>query len=358
MRADEKDLVLGREFQLALDTGFPQPSWGEIAARVGGLSLRWRKKRLKVVLAYAVVLLAIAIPALAYAAHAVFFASSPPPFQGAIDAFARVGGPPGTSANTPAVTTDPRRVLTVPLSNGMTAALWAAPTIDHNYCFATQIVSDDADHIRAEDPSSNLVSPGLGLDWGTGLSEVGCGSHDRALDLGYDVQALSGTPPFIFLVGGSGLRAADSVEVTYEDGSSGSIPAAYVDSPVDAVFFMFQVPRDHTKPGSRPTELILRAQDGSVLARDEETFSRLWSNYDQAIADVAANVAKYRGRGPNTPACQHAEANAGPNVNSGTLLDCQGYDASGAASAGSVSFRPNSPGYQERNFEYPGNAHP
>jgi len=59
MRADEKDLVLGREFQLALDTGFPQPSWGEIAARVGGLSLRWRKKRLKVVLAYAVVLLAI-----------------------------------------------------------------------------------------------------------------------------------------------------------------------------------------------------------------------------------------------------------------------------------------------------------
>jgi len=108
-----------------------------------GSLLRWRKKRLKVVLAYAVVLLAIAIPALAYAAHAVFFASSPPPFQGAIDAFARVGGPPGHRPNTPAVTTDPRRVLTVPLSNGMTAALWAAPTIDHNYCFATQIVSDD-----------------------------------------------------------------------------------------------------------------------------------------------------------------------------------------------------------------------
>ena len=358
MRADEKDLVLAREFQVVLDTSPPWPSWSEIVARADAASLRWQRRHFRVVLAYVLVLLAIAVPALAYAAHAVFFASSPPPFQSAIDAFARIGGPPGMPANTPAVSADPRRVLTVPLAGGKTAALWVAPTIDHNYCFATQVVSDDADHVRAANPGSNLVSPGQGLDWGAGLGDVGCGKHDRPFDLGYDVQASAGKPPFILISGGSGLQAADSVEVAYQDGSTSSFPVAQVDSPVDAVLFTFQIPEDHTNPGSRPAELILRAQDNSILARDQETFSTLWRNYDQAIADVAANLVKYRGRGPNTPACWHARANAGPNGNSGSLLACQGYDAAGAASAGAVAFRPNSPGYQERNFEYPGNAHP
>jgi len=157
-------------------------------------------------------------------------------------------------------------------------------------------------------------------------------------------------------VGGSGLTSCRLGGVTYEDGSSGSIPAAYVDFPFDACFLQcFRYLEITPKPGSRPTELILRAQDGSVPARGMRKPSRaFWSNYDQAIADVAANVAKYRGRGPNTPACQHAEANAGPNVNSGTLLDCQGYDASGAASAGRCPFRPKLAGLSRAQLRVPG----
>jgi hypothetical protein len=333
MKADEEDLILRREFQNATGTGPPQPSWGDIEARAGGFSLRWQRRRLKGVPALAVLLAIVAVPTLAYAARSVFFESAPAPFQSAIYAFALVGGPPGTPADTPAVVAEPRQVLTVSLPDDRTAALLVAPTIDGNYCFDTQVVKGDPD------------SPGLGLAWGYGYSGFpGCGEHDGALDVGYDITTTSDSPPFILISGGSGLRAADSVEVRYEDGSTTSAPTVNVSSPVDAVFFMFQIPIDHTQTGSRPIELILRAQDNSILTRDEEIFSTLWRNYDGSVA-AAMSV------GPDSPACNYGEQ---PEDGSIVPPECQ-YDNSGA---GSVSSRPNSPRYQQRDFEYPGNAHP
>lgn len=298
MKVYDEDLILNRAFQGALDTGPPQPSWSDIEAREGAFTPRWQRRRLKVALAYAAVLLAIAVPALAYAAHSVFFKSAPGPFQSLVDSFAGIGGPSGTPANKPAVVAQPRRVLTIRLSNGGTAALWVAPTVDsavavpwfaptvhhYDYCFDTQVVNGDPN------------APGTGFAWGGGyMGNPGCGKHERALDVGYDIENY---PPVARIVGGSGLRDAHSVEVRYQDGSATRAPTVYVSSPVDASFFMFQIPVNHTTPGSRPKELILRARDGSILARDKGIFSSLWRAYGQMGVGSSASSR------PNSPRYQ------------------------------------------------------
>jgi hypothetical protein len=300
MKVDQEDLILSREFRVATDIGAPQPSWSDIEARASRFSLHRPRKHFKLILACAVVLLAAACGASIVAVRTVYFKSAPRPFQSAIYSFASIGGPPGTPANKPSVVAEPRRVLTLALSNGATDALWVAPTVDGNYCFDTQEVIGDPDAI------------GTGLDWGGMSDNPGCGKHDRALDVGYDIKIPAKSSHGRFLIlGGSGLRNAGSMEVRYEDGSSTSAPTVYVTSPVDASFFMFEIPIIHAVRGHRPKELILRARGGSILASDREVFSNLWRNVDHP---------KFRGVG--------------------------GYWG--------MSLRPNSPGYQQRVWEYPG----
>ena len=282
MTIDEKDPILAREFRDAMDTGSPQPAWNGIAARAGVFSRHSQRRRLRVALAVALV--AIAVPTLGFAARSMLSEGPPPGLQKAIDSFATLGGPSNGSADDPVVVAEPRRVLTLPLANGATAALWAVQTVDGNYCFDTQVLND-------------AWPPG-----GYGAASFpgpGCGKHDLPLEVGYDFPHREGLPHAL-IAGGSGLRAADSVEIKYQDGSSDTIPTVYAASPIDATFFMFQVATGHYENGSRPIELILRAQDGSVLARDETALSNLWVNYGQNDGGVAArpNLTGYGYREP------------------------------------------------------------
>jgi len=187
---------------------------------------------------------------------------------------------------------------------------WFAPNARHNdYCFDTQVVAGDPNAI------------GTGLAWGDGLSSFpGCGQHERALDIGYDigtygVSTSSSTGPYpysrapkpTFLVmGGSGLRTASSVEVTYEDGGSTSAPTVYVTSPVDATFFMFEIPYAHIKRGLRPKEIILRAHDGSILAHDRRFFPDIWRFSRGPTLGGSAYSTAHR---PNSPRYQERELN-------------------------------------------------
>jgi hypothetical protein len=207
----------------------------------------------------------------------------PPGLQKAIDSFATLGGPSNGSAEDPVVVAEPRRVMTLPLANGATAALWAVQTVDGNYCFDTQVLDD----------------PWPGGYGAPSFPGPGCGKHDLPLDVGYDFPHREGLP-YVLVAGGSGLRAADSVEIKYQNGSSDTTPTVYAASPIDASFFMFQVTTSHIENGSRPIELILRAQDGGVLARDETVLSNLWVNYGQNDGGLAErpNLTGYGSREP------------------------------------------------------------
>ena len=69
-------------------------------------------------------------------------------------------------------------------------------------------------------------------------------------------------------LGGSLLaRDADTPVVDYEDGASDEIPFTWVSPPIDAAFYVFEVPTEHRSFGHRAA--VLRAVDanGEDVAR-------------------------------------------------------------------------------------------
>lgn len=65
------------------------------------------------------------------------------------------------------------------------------------------------------------------------------------------------------------LRGA-RVSMRFEDGSSQRLPIVSVTRPIDAAFFVYELPKSHWKVGSRPVALVARGPGGKVLARDPE----------------------------------------------------------------------------------------
>src|SRR6185295_14190901 len=92
------------------------------------------------------------------------------------------------------------------------------------------------------------------------------GSGDlRSWDLGMTVQQEHGATTRL---GGSLLaRDADRLIVDYEDGASDEISFTWVSPPIDAAFYVFEVPTEHRSFGHRAA--VLRAVDanGEDVAR-------------------------------------------------------------------------------------------
>jgi hypothetical protein len=74
------------------------------------------------------------------------------------------------------------------------------------------------------------------------------------------------------LIGGN-IRADDSslLEIEFQDGDKEAIPFVWVSAPIDAGFFLYELPRERWAAGERPIALSLYATDGMLLSRT--TFS-------------------------------------------------------------------------------------
>jgi hypothetical protein len=72
--------------------------------------------------------------------------------------------------------------------------------------------------------------------------------------------------PILFDGSFSNANAA-RIEVTYQDGSSSAIPFFWVSKPIDAGFFVYQVPTANRRPGARPDLLSVYNSAGKLLAR-------------------------------------------------------------------------------------------
>lgn len=90
------------------------------------------------------------------------------------------------------------------------------------------------------------------------------------------------------LIGGN-IRssAADRLQVEFEDGHDETIPYVWVSEPIDAGFFLYEVPDDRWQAGKRPIALALSSADGKLLSR--VTFS--------VTATIDDYVAQHGGRG-------------------------------------------------------------
>jgi hypothetical protein len=137
----------------------------------------------------------------------------------------------------------PRRVIATPV-----ASLWVAPTVGGGLCTLVK-----------------LESEGAGGD---------CGPRDPGLSVDVSMHGpfsqtneVVGGP--VLLRGSAGQRGADSLRLSFEDGQTTLIPLVWVTQPVETAFFLYAVPREHWRPGHRPTTLTLLGTDGHEIAHRE-----------------------------------------------------------------------------------------
>jgi hypothetical protein len=75
----------------------------------------------------------------------------------------------------------------------------------------------------------------------------------------------------VFFEGQTILRPAASAVIRFEDGSSDRVRIVWVPKPIDAGFFLYELPKAHWKVGKRPLALSVEDANGDRLARDTAT---------------------------------------------------------------------------------------
>jgi hypothetical protein len=150
-----------------------------------------------------------------------------------------VGAPPGMAPNV--IAGETREVMEVLLSTGKKWVIWVAPTRAGGFCMPS-----GCDRDRSLPFAPGLTIPGP-------ISPSG------------EILA----PPVIFQ-GDTLIHGASAVEIQFEDGESARAHVVWVSAPIDAGFFVYELPEAHWKAGHRPVALVLEDVNGNVLARDTE----------------------------------------------------------------------------------------
>jgi hypothetical protein len=141
-----------------------------------------------------------------------------------------VGAPSGMA---PGISGPARSVLQTTI-DGRVATLWVAPTQQGGFCFL--------------------------LDRFAG----GC-DRDRSLPLSFGIGRFTANGPQE--LNGDVLGSeATSVRVDYQDGGSVAVPLTTISTPINAGFFVFDIPMAHRVAGHRPAALTALAADGSTVA--------------------------------------------------------------------------------------------
>ena len=131
-----------------------------------------------------------------------------------------------------------REVATFDL-RGKKVARWIAPTRDHGFCFA--------------------------FEHGFGS----CSAGRARRHLGVVFMTKDGGPiPVITKLGGWVLGAeATSLRIDYQGGGYDNARLVYVSRPIDAAFFLFEVPNQHLLANTRVTQITALDKDGRILGR-------------------------------------------------------------------------------------------
>jgi hypothetical protein len=94
------------------------------------------------------------------------------------------------------------------------------------------------------------------------------GGCDRDRQLPLSVEMGRQTMKTSVLVWGSVLdEEVSSIELAYQDGETSTLIVTRVTAPIDAGFFLFELPQAHQQAGSRPIAAIARDGNGDIVAR-------------------------------------------------------------------------------------------
>jgi hypothetical protein len=217
-------------------------SWQEVldladrSQAPGGSRYRRRllRSHLALTIGAGVLLVLIVAPALAMRGDLLPFTSSeraPQAIQSDFDSL-DVGAPRGMA---PEVSADPRRVISIRATDGG-HSLWVAPTRGGGFCVQVDQLGGGCD-------------------------------RDRQLPLSVEMGRRTMKTPLL-LWGSVLYERARSVDLAYEDGETSTLAVKRVTAPIDAGFFLFELPNTHEQAGARPIAAIARDEDGDILARE------------------------------------------------------------------------------------------
>lgn len=236
MRERERSRVLDDPELLRLFGDDPQAlAVLDAAAATQGSARGARVRRRAAIVAAGAVLVAsaIAVPALGLVGRLIDFSHARPAhalviWDFAKLEFARAGDGPGVE---PSKT---RRVYVFQTPDGR-YALYATPTRAGGFCWGVQGLGDTC--VARNDPRIEPLYSGVPIR----------GSKEPSLIAGASYEPIS--------------RAA----LTFQDGSTVELPLVAVSKPIDAVFFLYDVPRSHWRSGTLPSHVTVYGTRGESV---------------------------------------------------------------------------------------------
>jgi hypothetical protein len=154
-------------------------------------------------------------------------------------------GPPGTTSG--AMPAKARVALAATIPGYGSRVLWVAPTKAGGFC--STWIGCDARRTIPFQATLTIAGP--------------TSRNSQPMPGSADVH--------VFFEGQTILRLAASAVLRFEDGSSDGVRIVWVPKPIDAGFFLYELPKAHWRVGKRPVALSVEDAKGNRLARNTAT---------------------------------------------------------------------------------------
>jgi hypothetical protein len=141
-----------------------------------------------------------------------------------------------------------RRVIGIPTRSGYRAELWVAPTPNGNFCTVIKFKNGEAAGCMVR--AAGAVSPGA---YAPGRISRECVLHG----------------PYLVQAAVTDTRA-EAVDLVYADGTRKRLRLVRVGRPINASFFLYELPRNRLASQTKPSEL--RVLDGRGKRLSETPF--------------------------------------------------------------------------------------
>jgi hypothetical protein len=212
--------------------------------------VRRRRRLLAIGIAAALLVAATTALALGWPGAVIDFFSAKPAPKRVVVQFGRLNviSAPGMSPRT--IPGQAREVMSAVL-NGKRHRLYLAPTRDGGFCFIwSNWIGGCANRkLRSVQvpgqPRRTVVPPKIGVS--------------------YEDARQNGVPHIV--TGHVFVRDADRLELRFADGTRTSVPVTWVSPPIDAGFFIYEIPAAHLRRSTALTAVVAVRSDGSIAAQ-------------------------------------------------------------------------------------------
>jgi hypothetical protein len=129
----------------------------------------------------------------------------------------------------------------------------------------------------------------------------------------------------VLVEGATVVRGAANLAASYEDGSVERVPVTWVSEPIDAGFFIYEIPESHWDAGKRLVALAVEDVDGRVLER-ETTTARDFRRVQKAGLALSQGTRPKVPAAPPPPSTLCSDACRDPEGDAGSSLDITKVD--------------------------------